>query len=338
MILDSKSLKVVILDHNVFITDVIEEILKNYDHELIKINSLIDFNEPCDFLIFYDKSVTEDLIQQISVLPKTVGVKVLILDKKIFVPKDLIPFLGSIVYIDEIDENLKELFDYYSFLKGDKTFEEEVEVLNKLIKDTEQIFNNILTNSKYLEEYLGKIPDLDISNLIYFENLVKAFREEFISFEHFNFVRKIPFTKVDIIQIIDEVIKNRKEMLLSKLKLVKFTPEVVLNEMFINPVILRKLVNNLFDLIFLATKNPQNLFITVNKTDNEVQIRFEINCDKYDHNYKIQLYNPFFPRRVLENYLINYFRIKIEKYHKIFIRDFFVNNKLVFIIILEVIY
>ncbi len=60
MNLDDKTLKVAILDSNLFITELIEEILKNYDHKIIKIKSLDNFEEPCDFLFFNGEIVNEN--------------------------------------------------------------------------------------------------------------------------------------------------------------------------------------------------------------------------------------------------------------------------------------
>lgn len=336
MNLYDKTLRVAILDSNIFITEVIEEILRNYDSEVIKIKSLQNFNEDCDFLLFNDDSISDELINQISTLPKSIGIKVLINNENKFPPKDLIPFLGVIVHISHIDKELKELFDYYSFLKSDKTFEEEVSVLNKLVKETEEIFNDILINSKYLKDYLGNVLGLDTSLIAQYEELVKVYQEEFVSFEHFNFVHKIPYKKSDLNKIVEDILKEREEVLKLKLKEFKFTPDYLLDEVMINPVVISKLVKNLIELIFMATKEPENLVVTIKSSEDNIQIRFELYCKEYDNRLKIQLYNPFYPRRILENYLINYFRIKIEKYHRIFIRDLFINNKLVFLIILEV--
>lgn len=67
---NKKLIKVTILDHNEFITNVIEDILSSYEHELTKIKSLSQVKIPCDYLIFYEDSVNEELIHEIEHLPK----------------------------------------------------------------------------------------------------------------------------------------------------------------------------------------------------------------------------------------------------------------------------
>ncbi len=70
-----KLIKVTILDHNEFITNVIEDILSSYEHKLTKINSLSQIKIPCDYLIFYEDSVNEELIHEIEHVPKGIGSK-----------------------------------------------------------------------------------------------------------------------------------------------------------------------------------------------------------------------------------------------------------------------
>jgi signal transduction histidine kinase len=333
---EDRSLKVVILDKNIFITEVVEEILKNYDHELIKIKSIEECREACDFFIFTEESIDEDFIHRIALLTKLVRVTVLICNRKWKIPRKLIPYLGSIVWIDQIDEHLKELFDHYSFLKSDRTFQQESEMINKLIRDTEGYLSEIIKYFNYLKNALSKNPETDTSKLNKLQEIINIFRDEFTSFEHFNFIEMIPRELTDINTIIEEILKTRGNELKSKLDDVKFTPDFGLEEIYINPVVIRKLLNNLLSLILMATQNPDNLVISIKKRSSSVEIIFELECSSYEHKLFYQIFSPFFPRRILENYIINYFRIKIERYHKIFVRDLFTNNNLIFLIILEV--
>lgn len=329
------NLKIVILDHNVFITDVIEEILKDYNCNLIKIQTLKNFNETCDFLFFYEESLSENLIKEISSLSDSVNFKILVSSSRLKIPANLIPFLSSVVYIEEIDEHLKYLLNHYTFFRKEKTFQEEVEMINKLIKESEEYIHSILKYTNYLKTSLKKIPEEKMSLLDQFESIVNIFKDEFISFEHFNFVDKILYKRSDLNSIIENIIKERKEFLLLEFKKFTFIPDYELDEIFINPIVMRKLVNNIIDLVKITTKNPQELIVSINKANRLIEVRIEIYCESYNSQIKNQIYSPFFPRRILENNLVNYFRNKIEKYHKIFFNDFYKNKKLIFQLILE---
>ncbi len=328
-------LKIVILDHNVFITDVIEEILQDYSYELIKIKSLENFNEACDFLIFYEESLSEDLINRISSFANKVNFKILICSSERRIPVGLIPYLSSVIQIGEIDEQLKYLLNHYTFFRRERTFQEDVEMINKLIKESEEYIHSILEYTNYLKTSLKNIPEDKMNLLVQFESIVNIFKNEFISFEHFNFADKVFYQLCDLNSIIEDLIREREKFLLLEFKKLTFIPDYLLDQIFLNPVVVRKLINNIINLIEITTKNPKELFVSIKKNEGFTEIRIEIQCEDYNSQLKNQIYSPFFPRRILENTIIDYFRNKIEKYHRIFIKDFYKNNKLVFQIFLE---
>lgn len=333
---DNIVIKISILDHNIFITEAIEEILKDYPCQIRKIKSLVDISDFCDYLIFYEESVNDKLIEEIISLPKFVQNKVLICNKDFRVPTRLLELLHHIINIKELDFHLKELMDYYILIHSEKTNEEMIELIKKLMNDSSQYISSLLVYSEALRNSLVKAKDSDIELLKKYERILRDFEKEFLSFQNFMFVTKLPLNYEDISILIQNILREREYDLKSKIGELIFLPAYTLPMIKINPVVIKKIFNNIIDLVLISALDIKVIEVSIRDYKNYLKINFEVICSEFDTTLRQQIYNPFFPRSVLENSFINYFRIKIEKFLKMTICDFFDENKISFIIKIEI--
>lgn len=332
---NKKLIKVTILDHNEFITNVIEDILNSYEHELTKVKSLSEVKPPYDYLIFYEDSINEELINEFELLPKGIGSKIIIATKY-KIPQEIIPFLNTIVQVQEIDERLKDIFDYYLYLHSEKSYKEEVDMINKLVKETQEYADAIEMYLGLLKNSIKQSTDKNLHLFDEMERLLKIFREEFTSFENINFVDKIKMTYENINILIQNVFREKEEELKRK------TPNLVLDLNYdlpllkINKVVFSKLIRNLIEIILASAQEIKCITVRTKKLDRSYLVEIEIECKKFDSVLVIQAFNPFFPRRVLHDVIVKYFRNKVEEFHRIYLTSIFVNNKQIFTIIFEV--
>ncbi len=317
------TIRIAVLDHNIFVTEVIEEILKNYNYELIKIKSLRDFKEPCDFLIIHYESYNDDLVHEIALLPSSIKTKIFITNSKGTVPRDLIPFLDNIVHLDEIDKRFKEIFDFFIFLHKEKTYGEKVDLVNSLLKESKQYLKVIIEST---ENILNTLSDVEKRKLLEdFKALVEIFQDEFIGFQNFNFVDKLPLEDVDINRLISLAIEEFK--LTSNFKNIKFDADQSIDFIRSNFMVLQKIIKNLLLIISTNAVSIEELLITTKLSNDSIRIEFEASCENFNDFLRIQIFNPFYPRRILENALIDYFRNKIEKFLNIRIHNYSYKNR-----------
>lgn len=332
---ESILISITILDHNVFITDVIEEILKNYPCEIKKVKNLSEIKEICDYLIFYQESLNDRLIDEIASLPKYVRRKVLIYERDFKIPTRLIPHLQDVINIKELDFLLKELMDYHILIHSEKTKEEEIELVQRLMNDSSHYLHSMFVYSEALRNSLSKRSDANAELLLKFEKILKEFEVEFLSFQNFIFINKIPLKFEDINILIQRVLRERETELINKSKRLEYLPDYTLPMVKTNSVAVAKIINNLIDLIFISAKGVEALQISTRNYRNYFELNFVAICSEYDRTLRYQIFNPFFPRSVLENIFINYFRIRIEKILKMSFHDYYNDNKLSLVIKME---
>ncbi|MEJ5305234.1 MAG: hypothetical protein WHV63_04755 [Ignavibacteria bacterium] len=329
---DNLLIKVAILDQNIFITETIEEILKNYPCEIKKFKDLSDVQEICDYFIFYQESVNDKFIDEIFQLHEFVKRKVLICDKNFSIPTRLLEALQDIINIKELDFLLKELMDYHILIHSDKTAQEQIELVQRLMNDSSHYINSMLVYSEALRNALSKRSGFDPELLIKFEKIIKDFEDEFLSFQNFMFINKIPLQFEDINIFLQRILRERENDFKTKINELKYFPDYTLPMVKINPIALRKIINNLIDIVLLSTKEITSIEISTKNYKKNLSINFSINCSNFDKTLRDQIYNPFFPRSILEYAFVNYFRIKIERLLKMSIQNYFTENKLTFVI------
>lgn len=329
-------IRITILDHNLFITEAIEEILKGYPCEIKKVKNLSEIKEICDYLIFYYESVNDELIEEIASLPEYVKRKVLVYERNFKIPTKLIPYLQDVINIKELDFLLKELMDYHILIHSEKTKEEEIELVQRLMNDSSHYIHSMFVYSEALRNSLAKRSDSDAELFLKFEKILREFEAEFLSFQNFIFIDKIPLKFEDINILIQRVLRERENVLQSKINKLQYLPDYSLPMVKMNPLVISKIINNLIDLILISTKNIKSMEISTRNYNQYLEMNFKTACSEFDRTLRLQIYNPFFPRSVLENVFINYFRIKIEKFLKMSFHDYFNKNELSLVIRMEI--
>ena len=328
-------IKISILDTNIFITEAIEEILRNYPCEIKRVKSPSDVKEFCDYFIFYEESLNENLIEEIIYLPEYVERKVLICNRDSKIPQKLIASLQHIINIKELDFHLKEIMNDYILIYSEKTYEEEMNLIKKLMNDSAHYINSLLMYSEALKNDLEKNSNEKVELIKKYEELLKKFEKEFLGFQNFIFINKVPLKYEDINILIQNVLRERENDLKNKIENLVYLPDYTLPMIKTNSVVITRILNNLLDLILISAKEIQSIEISTKKQNNYLKINFDVICSEFDRALSYQIYNPFFPRSVLENAFINYFRIKIEKFLRMSIYDRFNENKISFVIKME---
>lgn len=330
-----KLIRVSILDHNEFITNVIEDILGLYDHELTKVKKLSQVKPPCDYLICYEDSINEQLIRELELLPKGIKNKIIIATKYKF-PQAIVPFLNNIIQVDEIDERLKDIFDYHIYLHSEKSYEEEVKLINKLVKETQEYTDVIAMYLGLLKNSIKQITDKDLHLFDEMERLLKIFREEFTSFENINFIDKVKMTYENINILMENVFREKEDEIREKTQNLILELNYDLPLLKMNKIVFSKLIKNIIEIILNSAQEIKNIIARTKKLARSFLVEIEIDCKKFDSVLINQAFNPFFPRRVLDDVIVRYFRNKVEEFHRIYLSSIFVNNKQIFTILFEV--
>ncbi|MGB9664262.1 MAG: hypothetical protein ACPL25_04995 [Ignavibacteria bacterium] len=329
-------IKIIILDHNLFITEAIEEILKDYPCNIKRVKNLSEIKEICDYLIFYQESINDKLIEEIASLPEFVRRKVLVYERDFKIPTRLIPYLQDVINIKELDFLLKELMDYHILIHSEKTKEEEIELVQRLMNDSSHYIHSMFVYSEVLRNSLAKRSDSNADLLLKFEKILKEFEAEFLSFQNFIFISKIPLKFEDINILIQRVLRERESDLQNKTNKLEYLPDYSLPMVKVNPVVINKIINNLLDLILVSAKNIISIEISTRNYNKYLEMNIKTICSEFDRTLRYQIYNPFFPRSILENVFINYFRIKIEKFLKMSFHDYFNKNELSLVMRMEI--
>ncbi len=235
-----------------------------------------------------------------------------------------------------MDERLKDIFDYHVYLHSEKSYEEKVNMINKLVKETQEYADAIEMYLGLLKNSIKQTTDKDLHLFDEMERLLKIFREEFSSFENLNFVDKIKMTYENINILIENVFREKEEELKRKTQNLVLDLNYDLPLLKMNKVVFSKLIRNLIEIVLVSAQEIKCITVRTKKLDRSYLVKIEIDCKKFDSALVNQAFNPFFPRRVLYDIIVKYFRNKVEEFHRIYLTSIFVNNKQIFTIIFEV--
>lgn len=327
--------KIIVLDTDVSITRTIEEVLKELPCEIKKANKLSEINEPCDYFIFYEDSINDESIEYIIKLPDYIKQKIFVCNKDYQILGRLVLELSNIILVEELNFMLKSIISEYIEKKFGPAYSETMQVITKFVNEAVHDIKLFLIYFEYLKNDIKKDSDDHTELIKKFETSLKDLEKGLIYFQNFVFMRSVPLSYEDINILVQSVLRKREDDLKNKTEQLIYLPDYTLPMLKSNSVVLAKVINNLIDVLLLSTKEIQSIQVSTKNQKNFLVISFNVECSDFDKTLLNQIYNPLFPKNVLDNSFIDYFRTNIEEFLKVYTEYIFNRNKLSFVIKME---
>lgn len=236
--------------------------------------------------------------------------------------------LNSLPYIEEfqnvyppqkalkfIEECVREK---YEKIEGNSEYESEFylfELNRKLIHDINNKLSSIFVNARLLkeckdeEEFITDYKKLEHS-LIKLQGLVNNFQ----SFYYLQDVRK---NQEDLNQNINQIIKEKNNQIKSNVLKFTFLYDPNLPFVRINKVLFYKLVSNIFDFVLINCHELQSINIQTKKVQQYILVSFQLQCSNIYFNSLEQIFNPFYPEKIINEKVCLFIRRRINQIEKI---------------------